>query len=474
MNLKDLYPNKEYNFLITGVTSISQRVKPGYIFVAIKGENHDGHHYILDSIKNGAAFIVYSDDFTTTFPHAKVKDTKLELIRLLQIWNKYSPKIYSIGVTGTDGKTSTSMILHHILNYNNESSYIGTNGTIYKDNHISSKITTPYPESFYPIHRKLQENNIKKLVMEVSSEGIKDKRIADYSFHGAIFTNLTHEHLNSHNNMHSYFLCKATLFRSLPKYGLAVINSDDKYGRELVRITKCKVVTYGINSGDYRAKDLSLYENHLAYDLYVKDIYVGTVGVPLFGSYNVYNSLAAVTYSMELGVPFSLIKKRLFTLEAIPGRFIKNNYYGVNSVIDYAHTPNALANILTGLRKICQGKLILVVGSQGGKDWSKRGKIGEIAVSLADIVIFTSEDPKNESLLGIFSDIISRIKNADYYLTYFRSEGIKLACKLAKENDYILVVGKGNETEEIFKNYHFKQSDSSLIKYFLQNKNALN
>ncbi len=462
MQIQDFYNNIDKKIRITGITNNSKDVQQGYIFVCIKGTKSDGHKYIGEAIKNGCAFIVATKKIH--FPSIKVSDTKSEYIRLCQIFYGYKPDIYTVGVTGTDGKTTTSYILHNILNFDESSSYLGTNGIKYHNNNLNNDLTTPSPNVLYKTYQDLVKNKVKSLVMEVSSEGIIDSRTKDFSFNGAIFTNISHEHLNSHKNIMEYFKTKAKLFSSLDKNALTVVNYDDPYGKYIKHYTKAKVVSFGLNNGTYQAKNIIIYKDKTIFDLYYNNHFLKCFKTNLFGIYNVYNTLAAITYAYEFGIPLDIIEKGIKDMDKVTGRFEIYEKNGITGIIDFAHTPNAIYQLLTNLGHISHKKLILVIGAQGGKDRTKRSLMGKIACLFSTTVIFTSEDPKNESIFNILSDLTSDLDLFDYYITLDRKEAIKLACSLAKKDDIILITGKGMEKTETIGKYTFKHNDYEVLK----------
>ncbi len=465
MNLIDVYPMLKRNVTVAGITANSKRVRKNFIFVAIKGKKHNGMKYVKEALDNGACLIVTDQMVLGGYPHIRVRNAKKEYVRLLQAYYHYDHEIYTIGITGTDGKTTTATILNQILKTAKSSAYIGTNGISYLDKTIKMKLTTPTPDIFYEAYGVFKKHNINDLVMEVSSEGILDGRIERLEFDGAIFTNLSHEHLNTHRTMEQYFKTKTKLFENLKKKALAVINSDDFYATEAIAHTKAKVVTYGINSGTYQAKNIHLDVLSSSFDVFYKGMFLARFTLPLFGKYNIYNALAAIAYAHELGIDMKYIKEAISSLPQIDGRFMHfKNKNNVSGIVDFAHTPNALQNLLENIHEFKKGRLITILGAQGEKDRSKRSIMGNIATNLADITIFTSEDPKNESLFGILYDLTSKIKDKEYYLTLSRKEAIQLAADLAKPEDIIVITGKGNETSEQIFNFHFKHNDYELLK----------
>lgn len=465
MTLLDVYPTLKRNDPVLGVTANSKRVRKDFIFVAIKGKKHNGMKYVKEALDNGACLIVTDQMVWGGYPHIRVRNAKREYIRLLQTYYHYHHEIYTIGITGTDGKTTTATILNQILKTAKSSAYIGTNGISYLEKNIKTRLTTPTPDIFYEAYGIFRKHNINDIVMEVSSEGILDGRIEKLEFDGAIFTNLSHEHLNTHHTMGQYFKTKTKLFESLKKNALAVMNSDDFYATEAIAHTKAKVVTYGILSGMYQAKNIRLDALSSSFDVFYKGAFLAHFDLPLFGKYNIYNALAAIAYTNELGIAMKYIKEGISSLPQIDGRFMHfKNKNNVSGIVDFAHTPNALQNLLENIKEFKTGKLITILGAQGEKDKSKRSSMGRIATSLADITIFTSEDPKNESLFGILYDLTSQLKDKEYYMTLSRKEAIQLAADLAKPNDIIVITGKGNETIEQVYDFQFKHNDYELLK----------
>lgn len=458
MHVSFFYPDSKLNFDVIGITNDSRKIRNGYIYVAAKTKK-----YIKDALKRGASLII-SNKHSMNKKIIYNKKPFDEYIRLLKIYYGNNKSINTIGITGTDGKTTTSTILNAIFNEIDTSCYCGTNGIKYLNKQIKTENTTPNQAITFPLFQTLKKHNINNLVMEVSSEGILDNRIEGINFNGAIFTNLTHEHLNSHKNMHNYFLCKARLFSKLGKKDLLCINIDDEYAYEIKYYTKAKIITYGFNDGDYKINNYQLSNTGSYFNVYYKGKYLESFNIKLIGKYNIYNALAAISYAYEIGIPIKYIKSAIEKIEFIDGRYIEYKRNNVTYIIDYAHTPNALNNLIESTRKICKGKIICITGAQGEKDASKRCIMGNIASSLADIAIFTSEDPKNESLFNIFNDLTKDIKNNDYYLTLTRYDAIKLATRLAGDDDYVLITGKGNEEFENILGFKFKHSDFDTLK----------
>ena len=459
MHISFFYPGTKLNFNIEGITNHSKKVLKNYIFVS----TNKNKKYINEAIKNGAILII-AKKHTTNKLFLYNKNPKLEYIRLLQIFHGYKNNIYTVGITGTNGKTTTSYLLNSIFNSLDQSCYIGTNGIKYLNKSINTINTTPSPDIIYSVYQALNKQNINNLVMEVSSEGLLDDRVSNLGFNGAIFTNLSHEHLNTHKTMNNYFLCKAKLFKALNYTGLLVANADDDYSYRIAFYTKAKIITYGFKYGDYQVKSYKMSLAGSDFEVIYKGKSIGIFHTKLFGKYNIYNVLAVIAYTYELGIPIDIIKQGIAKVTEVDGRFMMYEHNDINYIIDYAHTPEALRCLLENVKMVADRKIILITGAAGEKDYTKRSEMGIISTSLADTTIFTSEDPKNESLFKIFSDLTKGIKDCDYYLTLSRESAINLAVKIAKPHDIVLITGKGNEQTERIKDYVFKKCDMDILK----------
>ncbi len=465
MLLNDYYKDLKTKVSFKDIKTNSKDINPGDLYVALKGNNYDGHDYIHEAISKKASFVI-SEKLIMSENVMVVENTNDELIKLLSFFYKFD-SLKICGITGTDGKTTTALILYHILNFNSSCSYIGTNGIKTTKKYQKTNYTTPPADILYQTLSSLNSKGIKSTILEVSSEGLINNRVNGIKFDCAIYTNLSHEHLNTHKNMKNYFNSKMILFKSLTSNSLAIINADDKYSKKIK--TKATIVTYGVNKGTYRALNINLYNNYSEFDFYYKDKYLSKIYIPLFGMYNIYNTLAAITYAYLIGIPIHLIKTQLVNLIKIEGRFEQYCYKDKNFIIDFAHTPNGLYNLLSNLKLIKKKRIILIMGCAGQKDSTKRHHMATIACKYSDIVIFTSEDPKNESILSILSDMTYNLKYDNYYLSFDRKEAIKLGCKISSENDIVVITGKGNENFENIKGVLCKHNDLETIKEALGN-----
>ncbi len=436
---------KEFkNIEIDSINIDSKEKKPNSIFVCIEGSKYDSHNFVNEAILNGCCFVVSEKTLNCSVPYIKVNNTKNELARLSSIfYNNPSSKLNIIGVTGTDGKTTVSTILSNLIN---NTGYIGTNGIDYNSEHYTTNNTTPDSLVINAFLSDMFNNNIKNVAMEVSSKSIIDSRIDYIPFQIAIFTNLTHEHLDNHYTMENYFKTKAKLFTSLDKNSLAIINIDDQYGKELVKMTKAKVITYGIdNKANLRATNISYDIKGSTFDLIYKYRTFKNIHTNLIGNYNVYNILACIAVFFDFHMPFKEIRRKLLQVPNISGRMeiIKSDTF--QPIIDFAHTPNSLYQLLSTLKPLCKGNIITVLGAAGNKDKSKRGLMGKVATLLSDFVIFTEEDSYTENLSLIIDDLTSQLETENYMIIESRKNAIKMASKIANNDDFILITGKGNE-----------------------------
>lgn len=465
MNIQELYPTS-YSFDIKGINIDSKIKGQECLFICIKGENYDGHNYVNEAIENGAICIITEKDLDISIPYIKVSDTKDELARIASIfYQNPSSKMNLIGVTGTDGKTTVATIIKQVVF---DTGYIGTNGIDYLCNHYYIKNTTPNPIIINSFLNDMFNSGIKNCAMEVSSQAILGKRINYLPFQIAIFTNLTHEHLDSHHTMEEYFQTKAQLFSSLDKDSLAIINIDSPYGKRLTKMTKAKVITYSTKEkATLRALNIRFDSKGSVFDLEYKYRIYKRIETNLIGKYNVSNILACIGVFFDLGIPFKEIREKLSNLKPIEGRMhmIENGKF--LTIVDFAHTPNALYNLLETSRKFTKNNLIILLGATGKRDASKRSLMGQIATEMADFVIFTEEDSYDEALEKIISDLTADVKRENYIIIPSRKEAIRHLSKIASYNDTILITGKGNEKTMSTRNTVIEYNDIEEISKYL-------
>ena len=471
MILNKYYTNLKEKVFFKAIKDDSRLVEKGDLFVAIKGKSYDGADFIQDAIKKGASFII-SEHLINSFPSLKVLDSKAELIKLLNFYYPYHKNLNLIGITGTNGKTTTAVLLNDMLEKFDSSGYIGTNGIIFKKSNYKLKNTTPSNTILYKNLDSFYFRNIKNAVLEISSEGILDGRGMNFSYNAIIFTNISREHLNTHKTMKKYLNTKLELFKQLKKDGIAIINHDMKYKNKVMKKIKTKMISFGMNGGDYQAKKIISTVDGTLFDLYYKNHYLSQIETPLFGKYNVYNTLSVIAYLYEIGYPINKIKLELNDHLKLDGRFDYTKINHRHFIIDFAHTPHAIISVLIELKKLGFNHIITILGAQGGKDTGKRVYMGKYASIYSDTLILTSEDPKNESIFKIFSELNKKIKT-DYYLTISRYDAIKLGISLMMPNDVLVIFGKGNENFEIIKNYKFNYNDKKTLIKLLNSQGFL-
>lgn len=471
MLLKDIYPHCNYDIEITGVQTDSRFVQPGNLFLPLSGKHFSGNEFLIDAIKNGARAIVTNESISNvTVPVIFVDDLYQELDRLIDIfYDKPYNKLTLIGVTGTDGKTSVSTLTSYLLGNISSSANIGTNGIIYHNQVIDTIFTTPLLCENYRLLNDFVDENISYVSMEVSSQGIANNRIRGLLFDYAIFTNLSHEHLDTHKNMQNYFLTKLKLFKQLKEKGTMIINKDDHYARFFDKFDNegKNVIYYSLfTPSDYQAINIKYYNKHTVFDLKTKDFVLENIRVNRSEEYNIYNIIPPIIIALKEGIDIHLLYELLIDLPIIPGRLEKVPVkYPFDVYIDFAHTPNALKNVLKAMRKKTNKQIILVCGAAGNKDKTKRPLMGSIALEYADFTIFTSEDPRNEDPLQIIHEMISDVTNLkdDYKIIVNRTDALTYAFKIAKKDDIILVTGKGREHTFEENNITFPYSDFDYL-----------
>jgi UDP-N-acetylmuramoyl-L-alanyl-D-glutamate--2,6-diaminopimelate ligase len=447
--LSELIPC-DYDTLIASIEEDSRVRADNYLFCCIKGFTVDGHKYVNQAVDNGAVAILSEEELDVDVPVVKVKDTNKAMIEVLsRFFNEVDKKMKLIGVTGTDGKTTTTSIIYQLINSVSKCGYIGTNGIECDGYSKETHLTTPPPKEMFEALDNFYKNDCEYVAMEVSSEGLRAKRLESMSFDIAVFTNLTKDHINNHGTYENYRECKGKLFAMIKKDGYAIINNDDENADYFKNLSTGKIITYGIDTeADFRAKDIIVSSRRLIFNL---ETPIGefTIESPLSGRYNVYNITSAIASLYALGFDISSLIECIGNLKPIKGRANIINYNDrFNAIIDYAHTANALKNILEYARVMTNGSIITVTGSAGGRDKVKRPEMGKIVTSLSDYVIFTMDDPRREDPNDIIDDMVSEL-NADIYnyeRIIDRSKAIKRALSIARNGDVVLIAGRGNDT----------------------------
>jgi UDP-N-acetylmuramoyl-L-alanyl-D-glutamate--2,6-diaminopimelate ligase len=447
---------------IAGLTYDSRRVTSGMLFVAIPGRNADGHNYINSAIDRGAIAVICERNGFVPQRATKIKvpDARAALAAVAAAFYDHpSAKLKLIGVTGTNGKTTVAFLIKHILETAGiKTGLMGTVRYEIGERVIPAQRTTPESLEIQQMLAQMLRAGCKACVMEVSSHALDQKRVHGVKFDVGVFTNLTRDHLDYHRTMENYFASKKILFTALehgPKRGGAVINIDDAFGRELKQEIKAEVqLTYGLTTAAIvRASSLQLSERVTRLRIEVGERQF-TCELPLIGRHNVYNALAAVGAGIVLNVELPVIERALNTAGPVPGRLelVPSNLpFAV--YVDYAHTDDALRNVLTTLREITRGRLLLTFGCGGNRDQGKRARMGQVAAELADFSIITSDNPRKESAAQIAEQILEgfrSIPGAQSRVELDRRRAIEEIIRMAQSTDSVLIAGKGHETYQEF------------------------
>lgn len=456
----------------------SRKVESNTAFVAIKGTLSDGHDYIEKAIALGANVIVceqFPETIAQGITYVQVNDTNEALAYLsANFYDNPSEKIKLVGVTGTNGKTTIASLLYQLFKKAGYKVGLLSTVKIMVDTE-EFKATHTTPDSLtlnYYLDQMVQEG-CEFCFMEVSSHGIHQKRTAALEFAGGIFTNLSHDHLDYHNTFAEYRDVKKAFFDYLPKSAFAITNSDDKNGAIMLQNTKAKKITYALKSyADYKAQIL---ENQLS-GLLLK-INDNEVWVKLIGSFNAYNLLAIYAVAVELGIEQFEALRLLSELESVSGRFqFIVSDTKITAIVDYAHTPDALENVLQTIENIRtkNEQLITVVGCGGDRDKTKRPVMANIASTLSDKAIFTSDNPRTENPEIIIQEMEQGVEPQNFKKTISildRKQAIKTACQLANPNDIILIAGKGHETYQEINGVKYDFDDLQIVTELLQQLN---
>jgi UDP-N-acetylmuramoyl-L-alanyl-D-glutamate--2,6-diaminopimelate ligase len=475
------------DFEVRGISCNSKSVGDGFVFVAIKGTRQDGNRFIEEAISKGAKAVVVQSPgrlpvrqagkvtkSPAKIPFIGVKDTRRALAELAtEFYGNPSLKIKVIGVTGTNGKTTVTYLIEGIIKEAGFSpAVIGTVNYRFKDKIIPSKNTTPGPIELQSMLAEMLETRIDYAVMEVSSHALHQERTEGINFHSAVFTNLTQDHLDYHKTLDNYFSSKARLFQDISPGSFAVINNDDKYGARIKKLTRAGVITYGIkNKADITARDIKFDTLHTEFLLAGPGLGAGFRS-RLIGMHNVYNILAAVAWALKEGIGLSVIKSAIEGFSEVPGRLERiDSKAGFSVFVDYAHTEDALSNIIATLRQLSKKRIIVVFGCGGERDKTKRPKMGRVVSEFSDYAIITSDNPRSEEPLRIIEDIRKGIKKNNYCVIPQRKEAIKKSLSLAQPGDIVLVAGKGHENYQILKEGVIHFDDREAVRECLKSMN---
>ncbi|MEA3507097.1 MAG: UDP-N-acetylmuramoyl-L-alanyl-D-glutamate--2,6-diaminopimelate ligase [Elusimicrobiota bacterium] len=462
----DVEPNLE----ITNISTHSGSIKPGGLFFAFRGEKKDGINYIKDAKQNGAvAAVCRMIPEDSVLPVIVAVDMRLALSRWsAAFYNFPAEKLNIIGVTGTNGKTTITTLIYRIFSAGQEKGgLIGTSGYRYGQKSGKFRMTTPEPHELHYIFSKMLQEGVRNVVMEVSSHALAFKRVDDIKFSSAVFTNLTRDHLDFHRNFENYFKSKLKIFSLLKdSASAAIVNIDDKYGRRIIEELDGKnVITYGVDRrADYRGIIKKLDITGSVFKLENRGRDRGKVEMDLIGKFNIYNALAAIACAVEGGIKMEKACKIISHADPVAGRLeiaAKKTKGEKQVIIDYAHTPDALDNVLLTLKSMTGGRLITVFGCGGDRDRAKRPLMGKVAGIYSDKVYLTSDNPRSEDPVKILLDIELGIRKtrAPYVVIPDREEAIKNALSDAGPGDCVLIAGKGDEEVQIIGDKEIPFSD---------------
>lgn len=458
---------------VTDVTCDSRKVKNGSVYVAIKGSKSDGHDYAEAAINSGAAAVVTERDLGLE-KQIVTDDTHAAFWQLsAAFYSNPADKLHLIGVTGTNGKTSVTYMLKKILeDAGHKVGLVGTIQNMIGDEVIETENTTPDAHELNRLFRKMYDAGCDYAVMECSSHALDQKRIYGVCFDVAIFTNLTQDHLDYHITMENYLNAKKKLFGMCKT---AVVNFDDKYTSMLTEGLDCKVVTYSAesNNSTYSAKNIQYRADGVDYELVGYEL-IKRMKLSTGGKFTVYNSMAAAVAANEAGVSFDSIAKSFKDFCGVKGR-AENVPTGrdFTLIIDYAHTPDGIENILTTFSECEKNRLIILFGCGGERDRTKRPIMGRIAAKYADFVIVTSDNPRGDNPREIIDDILVGLDKSPtpYKVIEDRTEAIKFALQNARKNDIIILAGKGHETYQILKTGKIHYDEREIVKDILNGMN---
>lgn len=462
---------------ISGIQSDSRKVESGCLFVAVRGTAVDGHKFVASAIEKGAVTIVCEEipeglEGKCTF--VLVKDSAVALGKLIAQWyDNPSDKLILVGVTGTNGKTTIATLLYNMFRkMGHKVGLISTVCNYIDAEAVPTEHTTPDPLTLHALMARMVDAGCEYAFMEVSSHAIDQKRISGLSFNGGIFTNLTRDHLDYHKTVENYLKAKKKFFDDLPASAFALTNLDDKSGMVMLQNTKAKKLTYSLRTlADFKGKIL---ESHFdGTELLINN---REVSVQFVGRFNAYNLLAVYGAAVALGKEPEEILITLSTLHSVAGRFETiRSPKGFTVIVDYAHTPDALTNVLNGIHEVLDGngKVITVVGCGGNRDKGKRPMMAKEAVRLSDQVILTSDNPRFEEPDSIIEDMVAGLSTADMDKTLCitdRKQAIKTAITLAQKGDVVLVAGKGHEDYQEVKGIKHHFDDRETVRLLIGDK----
>ena len=457
---------------ITALTDDSRKITSGCVFFCISGAGFDGHSAALAAVEAGAAAVVCQRD--TGAPNQLLVNNSREAYALAcaAYFGNPAEKLKMIGITGTNGKTTTTFILKNILeSTGKKTGLIGTVKNMVGAKEYPATLTTPDPYELHGLLHKMADEGCEYCVMEVSSQALDQNRTAGILFNAAMFTNLSVDHLDYHKDFEHYAQAKRMLFDNA---AMAIVNLDDEAAALMTDGVKCPVFSYSVNtdSSDYTAKNIRLKAGGAEYELVGEGVISRVYfGVP--GTFSVYNSMGAAVCALKLGIPMAQIVNALKVFPGVPGRLeVVPTATDYTVIIDYADTPAGPENILGALREVTEGRIITVFGCGGDRDKTKRPKMGEIAGKMSDVVVVTSDNPRTEEPSAIIEDILAGMKNikTPMIVNENRTEAIAEALKTARKDDVVVLAGKGHETYQILKTGKIHYDEREVVANILEGK----
>lgn len=464
--------NCNIDVLVKGIKINSRDIEEGDLFVCTDMGTMDRHLFIDDAIAKGACAIIAKKDVGIKTVPVLVVSNPNDLLKELcsKFYDEPERELTMIGVTGTDGKTSVATILQTLIG-NNECGYIGTNGCNCEKFSFETDNTTPDSDKLYGYFRDFVDSGCHYCSMEVCSEALMRGRVKGLAYDISILTNITSEHLNIHGNLENYVKDKCKLFQNTKKSGYCILNGDDEHYEEAKKVANGHVLTYG-SSKDYDLyfKNIELHSTYTKFDIvYQEETY--HVHSPFPGLFNVYNLSACILTLFALNYRFSEIEKRI-PLIKVSGRLeMIDMGQDFQVMVDYAHTPNGITQLLEYVKLLPIKRSIVVIGQAGERDTSKRKKVGEIVVKNSDYAIFTYEDPRSENPEDIINMMLQNVQEyTNYEVVIDRKDAIKRAIDIAEPNDLVMILGKGNENHEILKDRVIHFNDIEEAKKCLQER----
>lgn len=451
---------------IAGITDDSRAVAPGTIFCAWKGTARDSHDFVTGAAQRGAvAAIVERAIAEAAIPQLVVKDgRRAAALAASLVYGSPENRLTVAGVTGTNGKTTTAWILRHLLAARYSVALIGTLGIFLPDGKLlAESLTTPGPVDLARVLSTLVDRGVTAISMEVSSHALDQGRVQALRFDAAIFTNLTRDHLDYHGTVEAYLAAKRSLASLVRAGGAVVVNADDPAWDGVDRDAP-RAIRFSLRerAAELRAQDIVVSAEGTRFDL-VRGAERVTVELPLIGDYNVQNALGAAGAALAIGYDLQTIASLLASVPQVPGRLEKIHAGDYTVLRDYAHTPDALENILQTLRPVTEGRLIVLFGAGGDRDRGKRPEMGAVAQRLADVAVVTSDNPRSENPDQIIDEIVAGMRVGEHVRVVNRREAIAIALEMARPGDVVVLAGKGHETYQIIGSQKLEFDERAIV-----------